>query len=82
MEVQILHVPDLDKEGAATVKKALSGVKGVEAVEADLAEKLLTVTFDENQVGLLAIEKRIQKAGYPIAGSRVPNAGERASKRG
>lgn len=80
MEVQILHVPELDRDAAAAVKKALSRLKGVETVEADVAENLLTVTFDENQVGLLAIEKRIQKAGYPIAGSRVPNEGERASQ--
>ncbi len=82
MEVQILHVPDLDEDGAVTVTEALSRVEGVETVEADLAERLLTVTFDENQVGLLALEKRIQEAGYPIAGSRVPDEEEPTSQGG
>lgn len=70
MEIKTLHVEKLTPEGAQKIQEMLVSLPGVENVEANLAQESITVTFDENQVGLIALEEKIAEAGYPVKGSK------------
>lgn len=48
-----------------TVKKALKKVTGVIAVTSDMAQKTVTVTYDDAKVQSLALTKATAQAGYP-----------------
>jgi len=48
-----------------TVKKAISGVAGVRAVEIDFAAKTATVSFDPARASVAAIAAASTNAGYP-----------------
>ena len=52
------------------VKKSLETLKGIQSVEVNLAEKLVSVTFDETQAQLKDIEKKISDTGYTVTGSQ------------
>jgi len=43
---------------------AVQGVKGVRGVSSDLANKTMTVTFDDASTSAAAIQKAISSAGY------------------
>ena len=47
------------------VKRAVSAIKGVSAVEVDLAGKTVTVSHGEN-VGVDTIKAKIEEEGYEI----------------
>ncbi|MCK4579038.1 MAG: heavy-metal-associated domain-containing protein [Candidatus Marinimicrobia bacterium] len=47
-----------------TIEKAVSEVKGVEAVSVDLEKHLATVSYDANATNVMAIEAAIVNAGY------------------
>ena len=68
MEIRTLHVPHLDDESLRKIRQALAEVPGVKRIEADFTSQSLTVYFDENQVGLISIERRIAEAGFPVKG--------------
>ena len=51
----------------ATVKAAMSGVKGVQSVEVDLATRTAHVIFDPALTDAAAIASASQQAGYPAA---------------
>ena len=48
-----------------TVKKAMSGVKGVQSVEVDYEAKKATVVFDPRSTNLAEIAAASTNAGYP-----------------
>lgn len=48
-----------------TVKKALSRVDGVEAVEVDFKQKRATVTFDDAETTVDALTRATTDAGFP-----------------
>ena len=45
-------------------EQAVQGVKGVTRVNSDLANKTLTVTYDDAATNAAAIQKAISSAGY------------------
>lgn len=51
----------------ATVKAAMSGVKGVQSVEVDLATRTAHVVFDPALTDVAAIASASEQAGYPAA---------------
>ena len=51
----------------ATVKAAMSGVKGVQSVEVDLATRTAHVIFDPALTNAAAIAAASEQAGYPAA---------------
>jgi mercuric ion binding protein len=51
----------------ATVKAAMSGVKGVQSVEVDPATKTAHVVFDPSLTDAAAIASASEQAGYPAA---------------
>jgi copper chaperone len=50
----------------AAVEKALKGLGGVQAAEADLAAKTVTVTYDANKASRDALVAAITDAGYEV----------------
>ena len=50
----------------AAVEKALKGLDGVQAAEADLAAKTVTVTYDANKANRDALAAAITDAGYEV----------------
>lgn len=48
-----------------TVKKALSGVAGVQKAEVSFEEREAVVTFDDAQTTVEAITRATENAGYP-----------------
>lgn len=48
-----------------TVKKALSGVKGVNEVKVDFDQKAAFVTFDDALTGVDALTRATGNAGFP-----------------
>lgn len=53
-----------------TVKKAMSGVAGVDQVAIDFKAKTATVRFDPKRTSLAAIAKASTNAGYPARVSK------------
>jgi len=51
----------------ATVKAAMSGVKGVQSVEVDLATRTAHAVFDPALTNAAAIAAASEQAGYPAA---------------
>lgn len=68
MEIQTLHVPHLNAASLRKIRQVLAEVPGVEDIQADFAAESLTVHYDENQIGLISIERRIAEAGFPVKG--------------
>ena len=52
----------------ATVQTAVSGIEGVESVQADAGTKHVTVVFDPARVELSQITAVMADEGYPVAG--------------
>jgi len=50
-----------------TVKKALSGVNGVDKVSVSFENKTAIVTFDDAKTSIAALTRATTKAGYPSA---------------
>ena len=50
------------------VTRALTGLRGVSNVAASHRDNRVTLTFDPSQVDVSTIAKRVQDAGYAVAG--------------
>lgn len=53
-----------------TVKKAIAGVNGVEAVKVDFNAKTATVRFDPSRATIAAIAAASTRAGYPARATK------------
>jgi len=53
------------------IEKAVGGLDGIGAVDVDVAEKTVTVDFDDDSVSLEAIEQAVAEEGYEVAGRHV-----------
>lgn len=49
------------------IERALKGLSGVSAVQVDLAQGTVTVTYDEASVGEAKLKEAIEEAGYDVA---------------
>ncbi|GAB7388355.1 copper chaperone CopZ [Bacillaceae bacterium] len=50
------------------IETALKDLAGVESVSVDLRENKVTVSFDEESVGLDRVKEAIEEAGYEVVG--------------
>jgi copper chaperone len=65
METVELKVEGMDCEGCVkSVTRMLSGVPGVQKVDVSLAQARATVTYDPAKVGIPAMKKAVERAGY------------------
>jgi copper chaperone len=63
-----LSVPDVSCEHCVkTVNGALGALPGVEAVNVDLASKIVRLRYEPAQVTLERIEETLDEAGYTVA---------------
>ena len=57
--------PAIHCEGcAASIKRSLGKLKGVETVDVNVETKRVSVEFDDAQTGALAIQERLTMAGF------------------
>lgn len=62
---QIYFVENMKCQGCVSnIRQAVTELVGVESFSADLPEKLVTVTFDANQIDEKQVLTAIQAAGY------------------
>ncbi|ALJ12440.1 MULTISPECIES: heavy-metal-associated domain-containing protein [Sphingomonadales] len=54
-----------------TVKKAIAGVTGVQAVNVDFDAKTATVRFDASKTTIAAIARASTNAGYPARATKI-----------
>jgi copper chaperone len=68
----VLNVPSVScNHCKMAIEKAVSGLGGVGAVDVDVAEKTVSVDFDDSAVALDAIEAVVAEEGYEVAGRHV-----------
>lgn len=61
----ILSVPSMDCPVCPiTVKKALTGVKGVSHADVNFGKRQATVTFDDAKTNTIALTQATKEAGY------------------
>jgi copper ion binding protein len=66
-EPLVLHVEGMTCQHCVmAVKKAVSAIPGVKAVEVDLEKKTVTVSCDDREVSVDAINEAVTKAGYTV----------------
>ena len=66
METKTLHAPAINCHHCVmAIKRAVTKLPGVAAVEGDPTTKNVSVTFDPAQVQLAAIKATMADAGYP-----------------
>ena len=64
----ILSVPSMDCPVCPiTVKKALTGVKGVSQADVNFGKRQAIVTFDDAKTNTVALTQATKDAGYPSA---------------
>ena len=62
-----LTAPDISCEHCvATVKKTVRQFPGVQSVEADAETKIITLTYDPEQVDLAKVAEALDEEGYPV----------------
>ncbi len=62
-----LHVPDISCDHCAhAITQALTPQPGIAAVQVDVAEKQVTVEYDERLTALTHIEALLDDEGYPV----------------
>ena len=72
MSTLTYNVPDIScNHCKMAVEKAVSALDGVKQVDVDVAEKAVTVDFDDASVTLDAIETAMADEGYEVAGRHV-----------
>ncbi|MHC5268527.1 heavy-metal-associated domain-containing protein [Enterococcus sp. LJL98] len=49
------------------IVSALEALNGLTNVETNLAEKKVSIQFDEQQVGRNQIEEKLKEIGYPVS---------------
>ncbi|MCR4424747.1 MAG: copper ion binding protein [Firmicutes bacterium] len=52
----------------AAVEKALSKMAGVKSAKADLANNMVTVTYDPNTANTADFARAVEQAGYRVVG--------------
>ena len=63
-----VNAPDISCANCvAHIEKDISALAGVSSVQADLASKEVTITYDEAKLGHAEIVEAMDEAGYPIA---------------
>ena len=64
--------PAIQCEGcAASIKRALLKLTGVENVRVDISGKSVTVQYDSAQVGKIALQERLATLGFPAEESET-----------
>jgi copper chaperone CopZ len=67
MATAIYIAPAIHCDGcAASIKRVLGRLPGVEKVEVEVAEKQVKVQFDPSQVSEATIRTRLEMAGFPL----------------
>ncbi|MDE3076490.1 MAG: heavy-metal-associated domain-containing protein [Chloroflexota bacterium] len=67
MTTKTLRVPDISCEHCErTIRRALSRLDGVAAVEVDVPRKRVHVTYDEALIGLEELEDALLEEDYPV----------------
>jgi len=68
VETKVFRVPGMTcGHCRMAVSQAVKGLAGVAAVDVDLANKKVTVSFDPGRVDEQAIQAAIEGAGYEVA---------------
>jgi copper chaperone len=68
----LLNVPSVScNHCKMAIEKAVSVLDGVDVVDVDVAEKTVSVEFDDTVVSLDAIEESVAGEGYEVAGRHV-----------
>ncbi len=68
----VLNVPSVScNHCKVAIEKAVSALGGVSKVDVDVAEKTVTVDFDDATVALDAVEEACAEEGYEVAGRHV-----------
>ncbi len=68
----VLNVPSVScNHCKMAIEKAVAAMGGVDQVEVDVAEKTVTVDFDDASVTLDSIEDTMAGEGYEVAGRHV-----------
>jgi copper chaperone len=68
----VLNVPSVSCNHCKTaIESAVGGLDGVGLADVDVAEKTVTVEFDDAAVSLEAIEEAVTEEGYEVAGRHV-----------
>lgn len=63
-----LFVPDLDTtEGARRIEAAVTDERGVQDAAADLETRIVTVRYDDDQVGARAIAHAVEDLGFTVS---------------
>ena len=63
----VLKAPDISCNHCVhAIKTAVGGLSGVAAVDADVATKLVKVSYDADAVSLGTIEETMAEEGYPV----------------
>jgi copper chaperone len=71
----VLNVPSVScNHCKAAIENAVGAVAGVGRVDVDVAEKTVTVDYDDVAVTLEAIEQAVAGEGYEVAGRHVFDA--------
>jgi copper chaperone len=66
-QVVVLKAPDIScMHCVGAIKKAVGGLQGVAAVDADAGTKLVKVSFDPDAVSLETIRSTMAAEGYPV----------------
>jgi len=68
----VLNVPSVScNHCKMAIEKAVAAMGGVGQVDVDVAEKTVTVDFDDAAVTLESIEATVADEGYEVAGRHV-----------
>ncbi len=67
MKQVVLTAPDISCDHCImSIRKAVTGLAGVEFVSGDPASKQVNLRFDESRVKLTDIEQAMEGEGYPV----------------
>ena len=68
LERIVVTTPDMScGHCVATIEREVAELDGVEDVDADLATKQVTISFDPARVTVPQLESTLDDAGYPVA---------------
>ena len=68
----VLNVPSVScNHCKMAIEGAVGGLAGVDGVLVDVAEKTVTVDFEDGAVTLETIEQKVADEGYAVAGHHV-----------
>jgi len=68
----VLNVPSVSCDHCKmAIEKAVSALGGVGKVDVDVAEKTVTVDFDDAKVPLEAVEEACAEEGYEVVGRHI-----------